>query len=240
MEATKDSTLLSEFRIRADSFEGYLFPDTYLLDWPIGAKEVVRRMAQRFTEVYATAIDTPSDSIVYDRKQIVTLASIIQAEAVFESEMPKISAVYHNRLKAGWRLEADPTVAYALGGVRRKLWYKDLRVDSPYNTYKYRGLPPGPICSPGGAALAAAASPEPGSENFYFVANGTGRHTFSKTYYEHLKAKHRIKYGPVPDKPKQKSYYEASGIDIKTAARTDENTPQTGATGEGEDLPDKD
>jgi UPF0755 protein len=122
----------------------------------------------------------------------------VQAEAVYDSEMPHISAVYHNRLRKGWRLEADPTVAYALGGVRRKLWYKDLRVKSPYNTYRVFGLPPGAICSPGRAALEAAVYPLADCRDLYFVAAGNGRHVFNRTLEDHIRAKYRIRYGPPP------------------------------------------
>jgi len=107
--------------------------------------------------------------------------------------MTRISAVYHNRLEQGLRLEADPTVAYALGGVRRGLKYSDLKVSSPYNTYRTRGLPPGPICSPGLKALVAAVRPLEGCEDLYFVADGTGAHLFSKTHDDHLKAKKMIR-----------------------------------------------
>ena len=112
--------------------------------------------------------------------------------------MPRISAVYHNRLVGGMRLEADPTVAYALGGVRRRLWYKDLRVSSPYNTYRVPGLPPGPICSPGRAALEAAVTPLFGSRDLYFVADGSGRHLFSRSLREHLINKERARDGEQP------------------------------------------
>jgi UPF0755 protein len=123
----------------------------------------------------------------------VTLASIVQAEAQSTSEMSRISAVYQNRMRRGLRLEADPTVAYALGGVHRVLHYSDLRVDSPYNTYRSKGLPPGPICSPGLAALLAAVRPLDGCDDLYFVAAGDGTHLFSKTHEEHMKAKQHVK-----------------------------------------------
>jgi UPF0755 protein len=198
IDTATDSQFITELGILEPSLEGYLFPDTYLFDWPIEPEDVARRMVYRFREIYSMYIATDADLIDLHRTHVVTLASIIQAEAVYDSEMPRISAVYHNRLRAGMRLEADPTVAYALGGVRRRLWLKDLKVKSPYNTYRVKGLPPGAICSPGRAALEAAVRPLSDSNEYYFVADGTGRHHFSRTYNEHLKAKHRIKYGPVP------------------------------------------
>ena len=118
---------------------------------------------------------------------------------MFDRERRRISAVFHNRLRHGWRLEADPTVRYALGNYRRKLYYKDLDVDSPYNTYRYAGLPPGPVCSPGKASIRAALNPLPESEEFFFVANGDGTHTFSKTFSEHVKAKVRVRAPREPE-----------------------------------------
>lgn len=203
MGAVADPFFTASMGIDAPTLEGFLFPDTYLFTWPVKPRAAVRRMVYRFRDIYAVHIAGAADSIGMEMEEVVTLASIIQAEAVFRSEMPRISAVYHNRLRAGMRLEADPTVAYALGGVRRRLWNRDLRVDSPYNTYRARGLPPGPICSPGRAALEAAVRPLPDTGEYYFVADGTGRHLFSKTYGEHLRAKHRIKYGPVPPEIRQ-------------------------------------
>ncbi|MBN2185106.1 MAG: endolytic transglycosylase MltG [Candidatus Krumholzibacteriota bacterium] len=209
MAAASDSAVLADFDIDAPDLEGYLFPDTYLFDWPLSEKEVLERMVNRFHRIYDAAIAGLADSTGMNLHEIVTLASIIQAEAIFNSEMRHISAVYHNRIDAGWRLEADPTVAYALGGVKRPLYYKDLRVPSAYNTYRVRGLPPGAICSPGRTALEAAVLPLDGCEDYYFVADGSGRHRFSKTHSEHLKAKHLIKYGPVPPEVKQKTYTES-------------------------------
>lgn len=206
MAAAADSAVLAGLDIDAPDLEGYLFPDTYLFDWPLSEKEAIERMVDRFHNVYDMTIAGLADSSGMSVHEIVTLASIIQAEAVFNSEMRQISAVYHNRLKSGWRLEADPTVAYALGGVKRPLFYKDLRISSPYNTYRVRGLPPGAICSPGRSALEAAVLPMEGIEDYYFVADGSGRHRFSKTHKEHLEAKHLIKYGPVPAEVKQKTY----------------------------------
>ena len=197
METATDSQFVTDLGILEPTLEGYLFPDTYLFDWPINSEEVAKRMVYRFREIYSMYIAKDADSIGMHKTHVVTLASIIQAEAIYDSEMPRISAVYHSRIRAGMRLEADPTVAYALGGVRRRLWLKDLKVKSPYNTYRVKGLPPSAICSPGRSALEAAVNPLTGSNEYYFVADGTGRHHFSRTYNEHLKAKHRIRYGAV-------------------------------------------
>jgi UPF0755 protein len=198
MELVYSDSVLARHGIEAPSLEGYLFPDTYLFSWPLTPAGVLDRMVHRFREVFTDEIAERADTLGLSENEVMTLASIIQAEAVYDSEMPHISAVYHNRLGRGWRLEADPTVAYALGGVRRRLYYKDLRVVSPYNTYRVRGLPPGPICGSGRAAILAAVDPLEDSTDLYFVADGTGRHHFSKTLREHLIAKERVRDGGVP------------------------------------------
>ena len=120
------------------------------------------------------------------------MASIIQGEAMYEDEMPIISSVYHNRLKRGMLLQADPTIQYIIPGKPRRLFHKDLEVDDPYNTYKYKGLPPGPINNPGLAALEAALNPVE-TEYLYFVSNGEGRHIFTHTVDEHNQAKLKMK-----------------------------------------------
>jgi len=227
MQAVTDSQFVTSLGILEPTLEGYLFPDTYLFGWPIDPQDVAKRMVYRFRNIYDTYIGSVADSIGLHRTDVVTLASIIQAEAVYASEMPRISAVYHNRIRAGMRLEADPTVAYALGGVRRRLWLKDLRVDSPYNTYRNRGLPPGAICNPGRAALEAAIRPLAGSDDYYFVADGTGRHHFSRTYEQHLEAKHRIRYGPVPAEIRSRPDPAASDSPGPEAADNPENSPES-------------
>ena len=125
-------------------------------------------------------------------REIATMASIIQGEAMYEDEMPIISSVYHNRLKQGMLLQADPTIQHIIPGKPRRLFNKDLEVDDPYNTYKYKGLPPGPINNPGLAALEAALNPVE-TEYLYFVSNGEGRHTFTHSADEHNQAKLKMK-----------------------------------------------
>ena len=188
-----DAGFIKELGISAPSLEGYLFPDTYLLSWPISSRDLTLLMVDRFREIYGKKIAKFASDAGLSTNEIVTLASIIQSEAQDESEMSRISAVYRNRMRQGLRLEADPTVAYALGGVRRGLKYSDLKVNSPFNTYRNKGLPPGPICSPGRGALVAAVRPLEGCVDLYFVAAGDGTHLFSKTHDEHLKAKKHSK-----------------------------------------------
>ena len=125
-------------------------------------------------------------------REITTLASIIQGEAIHDDEMPIISSVYHNRLKRGMLLQADPTIQYIIPGKPRRIYNKDLEVDSPYNTYKYKGLPPGPINNPGLKALKAAIMPAE-TDYLYFVSNGEGRHIFNYSNEEHNQAKLKLK-----------------------------------------------
>ena len=119
---------------------------------------------------------------------MITLASIIEGEAIYNSERSTISAVYHNRLKLGMKLQADPTIQYIIKDSPRRLLNKDLKIDSPYNTYLHNGLPPAPVNNPGKASILAALFPEE-NEFLYFVARGDGYHTFSKTQEEHNRAK---------------------------------------------------
>jgi len=128
----------------------------------------------------------------FSRHELVTLASIVEAEVRYDPDRPFVSAVYHNRLKRGMRLEADPTVSYAYGRRLKRVWHKNLAVHSSYNTYLHTGLPPGPIAQPGRASLAAALYPA-NVPFLYFVAQSDGKHIFSTTYPEHLAAIKRVK-----------------------------------------------
>jgi UPF0755 protein len=185
--AVRDSTLRSELAIPAATLEGYLFPDTYIFGYGTAPRTAVRAMTQRFEAMWDPAWDDRLQELAMNRNDIVTLASIIEKEAVLPEERPVISAVYHNRLKRRMALQADPTVQYALGLHRDRLYYKDLRVDSPYNTYRYPGLPPGPIASPGRASIEAALYPARVGY-LYFVAMPDGHHEFRKTFTEHSAA----------------------------------------------------
>jgi UPF0755 protein len=184
-------TSYTEEAYHLDGLEGYLFPETYRLWYGIRIDQIINIMLTEFHHKSSGLFDSlPTDS--YSPKQIIVLASIIEAEARADDEKPLISSVYHNRLKRKMKLQADPTVIYALGGLDRPLYYKDLEYDSPYNTYKYTGLPPGPINSPGLASIKAAIYPAE-TNYLYFVADGAGRHIFSRTLVEHNRAKRKIK-----------------------------------------------
>jgi UPF0755 protein len=166
--------------------EGYLFPDTYRFTPGVGVDVVVRAMVDRYHAFWTPERRERLDSTGLTERQLVTLASIVQAEARVADEMPRIASVYVNRLRRGMLLQADPTVLYALGGPRDRLLYAaiDSVGDSPYNTYRRPGLPPGPIGAPGAAALEAALHPS-GEAYLYFVARLDGTHVFSRTLAEH-------------------------------------------------------
>ncbi|MEO0280179.1 MAG: endolytic transglycosylase MltG [candidate division WOR-3 bacterium] len=175
------------------NLEGYLFPDTYILSYSLSEKEVLEIFIKRFFEVIKElGYDTIKDRLELSLEEILTLASIIEKEAIFDYEKKIISSVYYNRLKKGIPLQADPTIQYLLPKPLFPLPLRFLKMDSPYNTYKNKGLPPTPICSPGKKSIEAALYPEK-TEYLYFVARGDGTHIFSKTYEEHLKNKRSAK-----------------------------------------------
>ena len=183
----RDTALADSLGVPGPGFEGYLFPETYHVDPAVGAREFLELQVRTFNEVFGE-FEERARNLGYGPREIVTLASIVEAEARVPAERPIISSVYHNRLKRGMLLEADPTVQYALGGHRERVLYEDLEVDSPYNTYRYPGLPPGPIGSPGRASLEAAVAPDTTPYLYFFwVGDSAGTHTFSRTYEEHLR-----------------------------------------------------
>lgn len=171
--------------------EGYLFPETYHLAEGAPPEDVVAVVVGACLDTLAgllgsEAVDPRAAGLT--PHEIVTLASIIEAETPLRDEMPRVAAVYLNRLAGGRPLEADPTVAYATDKRGERILYRDLEVESDYNTYRVGGLPPGPIGSPGAAALRAVLRPDPDRDVFYFVADGVGGHVFSETWEEHERA----------------------------------------------------
>lgn len=180
-----DKNFLSSLNINANSLEGYLLPDIYDIYENSSAKEVITILVNKQNEFWNEIIENHIRKNNFNKHRVLTLASIIEGETNHRDEMPIISAVYHNRLKIGMKLQADPTIQYALGGNWRRLKYSDLKIDSPYNTYKYFGLPPGPINNPGKDAILAAINPAD-VDYLFFVADGTGKHKFARTYKEHL------------------------------------------------------
>jgi UPF0755 protein len=189
VDLNHDTAFLAQFGLPC--LEGYLFPETYLFPWETSEREVAARMVRQFFE--KTEHLWP-DTVVtgLSRDEVVILASIIEAETKLDHERGMVASVYLNRLERNMKLQADPTVIYGLGGLDRPLNYRDLKRDTPYNTYLHRGLPPTPINSPGLAAIIAALHPAE-TDYLYFVADLTGGHHFSRTNAEHNRAKWRIK-----------------------------------------------
>jgi UPF0755 protein len=187
-----DPVTVRTYGIPAGSLEGYLFPDTYGLYWGMPAGEVIEVQFYRFQQIYTAEMGRRARQLGLSRHEVVTLASMIEEEARVSEERPLISAVYHNRLREGMLLQCDPTVIYALGGKQTPLTRMDLQVDSPYNTYRHPGLPPGPISNPGRASILAALYPAE-ADYLYFVARGDGSHHFSHTSREHINAINRIR-----------------------------------------------
>ena len=198
LAAARDTALLREFGIPAPSFEGFLEPETYLLSPGMPARAVVREMASTFRERWQEGWDAAASAQQLDRLAVVTLASIVEGEARAEEDRPVIAAVYRNRLRRGMPLQADPTVQYAIalatGERKPRLFEKDYTRESPYNTYLHPGLPPGPVGAPSRASIEAVLAPAP-VPFLYFVAGPDGKHIFSRTYEEHLRAVRKVRRG---------------------------------------------
>ena len=192
MNLTRDSAFIRRLGIEDTSLRGYLLPETYFLEWQTPDSEIIRRMAQSTLKIFRRdSVRRRLRETGMSVKEVLTLASIIEGEAVVDSERVLISSVYHNRLKRGWRLEADPTIQFIVPGPPRRLTFKDLANPSPYNTYKYAGLPPGPINNPGEKSILAALFPAK-TRYLYFVATGDGGHHFSSSLREHLRWKQKF------------------------------------------------
>lgn len=185
------------------TLEGYLYPATYRFPLGIDPERVIGTMVARYRQLWTPELRARADSLELDEREVVTLASIIEKEARRWEERDTISAVYHNRLRIGMALQADPTVQYALGEHRSRLLYSDIddMADHPYNTYTHAGLPPGPIASPSAEAIRAALYPAD-VDFLYFVARADGGHVFTRTLAEHNAARRRIRAaadGSAPD-----------------------------------------
>jgi len=179
-----DQQLLTQLEISADTFEGYLFPETYTYTSDTTLAGLLTAMVEQFKQQVTPEMLAAARERGLNRHQWVTLASIIQKEAGNDGEMPLIAAVFHNRLRLGIPLQADPTVIYGIKDFDGNLTRRHLLLATPYNTYRRRGLPPGPIASPGRSALQAAAEPAD-VKYLYFVSKGDGSHVFNATLKEH-------------------------------------------------------
>jgi UPF0755 protein len=182
-----DSSLTRQKGIDAESFEGYLFPDTYFFPKDITAEKIISTMLDRFWSIYKPEWKDQGRKEGLSVHQVVTLASIIERETGVPYERPIISSVFHNRLKKGMRLESDPTVIYAIKDFDGNLTRKHLATATPYNTYKIQGLPPGPIANPGVESLQAALYPAD-TPYIYFVSKKDKTHHFSTNFDEHTRA----------------------------------------------------
>ena len=198
-----DRKFLDSLGIDAPSCEGYLFPETYSLPESLSAEELILRMYSHFNSVWNDNFDRRAHELGMDRNSAITLASIIEGEARVARERTIVSSVYNNRLRKKMLLQADPTVIYGLQCFERALTKADLDTSSSkYNTYRFPGLPPGPINSPGKGAIRAALWPD-STDYIYFVSNEDGTHWFTRTLDEHYNAIHAIRYrgerGPDPE-----------------------------------------
>ncbi len=198
VEAAGNAALVSHLDPAATDLEGYLFPDTYAFARRSGAADVVRAMVAGFEQAFDRDLRARAEALGLSVRQAATLASLIEKETAAADERVVVSAVYHNRLRIGMPLQCDPTVIYALmragrwdGNIRRQ----DLQFDSPYNTYRYRGLPPGPIAGFGRASLEAALAPAD-VKYLYFVSRNDGTHVFATTLAEHNRnvARWQVRY----------------------------------------------
>ncbi len=198
--AFRDTTMLARLEVPNPTLEGYVFPDTYA--FPVGttARQAVREMVYAFERRWKPEWDSSLVDLKINRNDLVTMASIVEKEARVPEERPVIAAVYYNRLRRGMLLQADPTIQYALGHHVGRVLYKDLAVESPYNTYIHKGLPPGPVASPGAASLKAAANPA-NVPYLYFVATPDGHHEFRMTLEQHTNAVRQVRATMPARKP---------------------------------------
>jgi UPF0755 protein len=186
-----DTAVARRFGVPGPTLEGYLYPATYSFPVDAPLDTVIRRLVSTYERVWTDARRARAKVMGMSEREVVTLASIVEKEARRREEMPIISAVYHNRLRIGYRLDADPTVQYALGEHQNRLLYKHIEsvADHPYNTYRRYGLPPGPIASPSELGIDAVLNPAADSTFLYFVARPDGSHIFTRSLAEHNRAK---------------------------------------------------
>ena len=192
--AATDAQPIASVDPAAQDLEGYLFPETYSLEPKTSATKLVHVMVARFEQLFTPEMQQSAEAHGLTTREAVTLASIVEKETAAPSERPLVAAVYMNRLRIGMGLQSDPTVIYALekdGSYRGNLTRDNLEFDSPYNTYRYRGLPPGPIASPGLASLKAAVAPADVGY-LYFVSRNDGTHVFARTLEEHNANVHKF------------------------------------------------
>jgi len=190
MKASEDTSAVSAIDPDAHDLEGYLFPETYFFPKGITTERIVSSMTAQFKDTFSEEWTRRTDETGLTIREIIILASLIEKETSLPDERPLVSAVFHNRLKKRMKLDCDPTIIYALkqdGQFKDRLRIKDLRLDSPYNTYLYGGLPPGPIANPGKDSIEAALYPAE-KDFLFFVSKNDGSHHFSRSFQEHQNA----------------------------------------------------
>lgn len=187
IELAFDQNLLSKYGIKSNSIEGYMYPNTYFFQPNTKLEKIIDILISTQQSNWKSDFDIQMQTIGFDKHKVLTMASIIEAETPNSNERARVSGLYQNRLRIGMLLQSDPTVQYAIGE-RKKLTYTDLKFDNRYNTYKYKGLPPGPINNPSLSSIIAALYPEE-NNYLYMVASGenNGTHNFATNYQEHLK-----------------------------------------------------
>ena len=186
MKLSSDRNFIKRLSLNVNNLEGYLLPNTYYFYADVAAKDVLIKLESEMDFFLTDSLENRMKELGMTKHEILTLASIIDGESNQVSEFKTISGVYHNRLKKGMMLQADPTIQYLIRNRKKKnkVYFRDLEIDSPYNTYKYSGLPPGPINNPGKEAILAALYPEK-TNYIFFVADGNGGHAFARTLSEH-------------------------------------------------------
>jgi UPF0755 protein len=182
-----DAEFIKGLGLEEKSLEGYLLPDTYSFYWQTEERQIIKALVNSFRQFYVDSLKARHQKLGLTLKQVLALASIVEGETAIDSERAVVAGVYWNRLKTRMPLQADPTIQYIIPDGPRRLTYADLKVESPYNTYRHPGLPPGPISNPGRKSILAVLYPDK-NKYFYFVANGSGGHKFSRTFVEHQRA----------------------------------------------------
>lgn len=194
LKIASDPSFVHKKKIEAETFEGYLYPDTYFFSKGESIKNIISTMADKFRAVFSSECEKRAKELGFSINEIITLASIIEKETAAPDERPLISAVFHNRLKLGMRLETDPTVIYGIKNFNGNITYKDLSEITSYNTYIIDRLPPGPIASPGYASIEAALYPAI-THYLFFVSKNDGTHFFSTNFNEHNNAVKKYQMG---------------------------------------------
>jgi UPF0755 protein len=183
-----EKNILSKYDIDGSSFEGYLYPNTYYFYYDTSPEDIIDTLVSQFWKEFDENLISRANELGLSVHEVVTLASIIEGEAMLDNERSTISSVYHNRLKINMKLQADPTIQYIIKGPPKTLSTRDLRIKSPYNTYQNYGLPPGPINNPGIQSIKAALYPLE-TNYLFFVAQGDGSHSFTTNEKDHEAAK---------------------------------------------------